>query len=64
MIQWKFMAEEESMIESFIRAIEGTQSSAEFSFEDLTIKLSGTVSVIVNGKVTITARPVHEREKA
>jgi|YelNatPaOPRAMG01_1025707.scaffolds.fasta_scaffold04733_15 hypothetical protein len=58
------MAEEESIIESFIRAIEGTQSSAEFSFEDLTIRLSGTVSVVVNGRVTITARPVHDREKA
>jgi hypothetical protein len=58
------MAEEISIIEGFIRAIEGTKSSAEFSFEDLTIKLSGTVSVVVNGKLTITARPVHEREKA
>lgn len=58
------MAEEESIIESFIRAIEGTQSSAEFNFDDLTVKLSGTVSIIVSGKVIITARPVHDRDKA
>jgi len=58
------MAEEESIIESFIKAIEGTQSSAEFNFDDLTVKLSGTVSIIVSGKVTVTARPVHDREKS
>lgn len=57
------MAEEESIIESFIRAIEGTQSSAEFTFDNMTIKLSGTVSIVINGKLTVTARPVHEREK-
>ncbi len=54
---------EESIIESFIRAIEGTQSSAEFSFDNLTVRLSGTMSVVVTGKVTVTARPVHDREK-
>lgn len=58
------MAEEESIIESFIRAIEGTRSSAEFNFDNLTVKLSGTVSIVVTGKVVVTARPVHEREKA
>lgn len=57
------MAEEESIIESFIKAIEGTHSSAEFSFDNLTVRLSGTMSLVVNGKVTITARPVHERDQ-
>ena len=55
------MAEEESIIESFIKAIEGTQSSAEFNFDNLTVRLSGTVSIVVNGKVTVTARPLHDR---
>ena len=58
------MPEEESIIESFIRAIEGTQSSAEFNFDNLTVKLSGTVSIVVSGRVIVTARPVHDREKA
>ena len=55
------MAEDESIIESFIKAIEGTQSSAEFNFDNLTVRLSGTVSIVVNGKVTVTARPIHDR---
>ncbi len=58
------MPEEESIIESFIRAIEGTQSSAEFNFDNLTVKLSGTVSIVVSGRVIVTARPVHDRERA
>jgi len=41
------MAEEESIIESFIEAIEGTKSTAEFLFE--------------NGKVSVTALPIHTR---
>jgi hypothetical protein len=57
------MPEEESIIESFIRAIEGTQSSAEFNFDNLTVKLSGTVSIVVSGRVIVTARPVHDRER-
>ncbi|MEM4949852.1 MAG: hypothetical protein QXS75_00755 [Thermoplasmatales archaeon] len=57
------MAEEESIIESFIKAIEGTQSSAEFNFDNLTIKVSGNLAVVITGRVTITARPIHDRDK-
>jgi hypothetical protein len=56
------MAEEESIIESFIEAIEGTKSTAEFLFENLTIKLPGmNTSIIINGKVSVTALPIHTR---
>lgn len=56
------MTEEESIVESFISAIEGTKSTAEFEFSELTIKLPGmAANITVNGKVSLTVRPVHER---
>lgn len=55
--------EEESIIRSFIDAIEGTKSTAEFSFDNITVKLPGMNSnFVINGKVSLTARPLHERE--
>ena len=53
--------EEESIMESFVKAIEGTKSTAEFAFDNLTIKLPGmNANVVINGKVSLTARPIHE----
>ena len=58
------MGEEETMFEDIIKAIEGTESSAELTFEDIRVKLPGVSAYIgINGKVTITARPVHDRGK-
>ncbi|MHB8361632.1 MAG: hypothetical protein ACYDAO_09285 [Thermoplasmataceae archaeon] len=57
--------EEESMIENFMKAIEGTKSTADVEFEDLTIKLPGmSANMTVNGKISLTMRPVHERTKS
>lgn len=57
------MPEEESLIESFVRVIEGTKSTAEFVFTDLKIKMPGMdASVVINGSVSVTARPIHERQ--
>jgi hypothetical protein len=54
------MSEEESIIASFIEAIEGTKSTAEFTFENLTIKLPGmNASIVINGKVSVMALPLH-----
>ena len=54
--------DEESIIESFVKGIEGTKSTAEFVFTDLSIKMPGmNASVVVNGTVSVTARPIHER---
>lgn len=54
--------DEESIIESFLKVIEGTKSTAEFVFTDLSIKMPGmNASVVVNGTVSVTARPIHER---
>ncbi len=54
--------DEESIIESFVKVIEGTKSTAEFVFTDLSIKMPGmNASVVVNGTVSVTARPIHER---
>jgi hypothetical protein len=56
------MAEEESIMENFISAIEGTKSTAEFEFSELTIKLPGMMAnIVINGKVSLSVRPVHER---
>jgi hypothetical protein len=54
--------DEESLIESFVKVIEGTKSTAEFVFADLSIKMPGmNASVVVNGTVSVTARPIHDR---
>jgi len=59
------MAEEESLIESFLDAIEGTKSTAEFSFNDLSIKLPGmNASIIVNGTLSVLVRPLHDKDKS
>jgi hypothetical protein len=59
------MAEEESLIESFLDAIEGTKSSAEFSFQELSIKLPGmNANIVVNGTVTVLVRPIHDKDKS
>ncbi len=55
--------EEESIVENFIKAVEGTKSTVELVFDNLTIKLPGMNAVFaINGKVNVTARPVHERQ--
>ncbi|MFG1450587.1 MAG: hypothetical protein AAE983_08130 [Thermoplasmataceae archaeon] len=54
--------DEESIVESFVKVIEGTKSTAEFVFSDLSIKMPGmNASVVVNGTVSVTARPIHDR---
>lgn len=56
------MEEEESIIESFMEAIEGTKSTAEFVFTDLTIKVPGMkANIVINGSVSVSARPIHEK---
>ncbi|EQB67386.1 MAG: hypothetical protein AAE985_00360 [Thermoplasmataceae archaeon] len=56
--------EEESIMENFIKAVEGTKSTAEMEFSNLTVKLPGmSANVAINGKISITMRPVHERTK-
>ena len=51
-------------MESIIRAVEGTKSTAEISFEGMRITLPGVNSYIeITGKVTFTARPVHEKSR-
>lgn len=58
------MDEEESVFESFIAAIEGTKSTAEIVFDSFTVKLPGMkANILINGKISVTARPIHEREK-
>jgi len=55
--------EEESLIESFVKVIEGTKSTAEFTFTDLKIKMPGmNASVVVNGSVSVMARPIHDKQ--
>ncbi|MEM0146495.1 MAG: hypothetical protein QXH39_04485 [Conexivisphaerales archaeon] len=59
------MSEEESLIAGLIKAIEGTKSTGELTFDNLTIKLQGTnTSVIINGKISFTAYPLQSNEKA
>lgn len=55
--------DETNIITDIIKAIEGTESSAELSFDELSVKLPGMrVGVVVSGKVSFTAKPVHSRK--
>ncbi|MFP3262730.1 MAG: hypothetical protein RXP28_07910 [Nitrososphaeria archaeon] len=63
------MSQEESWITSIIKAIEGTKSTAEVTFDNLSIKIQGTsTEIVINGKITFTAYPIQtekvEREHA
>ncbi|MFP3133538.1 MAG: hypothetical protein GU362_04860 [Thaumarchaeota archaeon] len=53
------MSQEESWITSIIKAIEGTKSTAEVTFDNLSIKIQGTnTAIVINGKITFTAYPI------
>ncbi len=57
------MGQEESLIENFIKAVEGTKSSADLVLEDVQIKLPWVnASFTISGKISFTARPIHERQ--
>ena len=56
--------EEESLIENFLKALEGAKGSVEFVFTDISIKMPGmNASMVINGKLDVTAMPVHEKPK-
>ncbi|GGP19548.1 hypothetical protein GCM10007981_03680 [Thermocladium modestius] len=55
---------EESIVAGFIKAIEGTKSTAEIVFDNLTIKIQGTnTSIIINGRISFTAVPLQSQQK-
>ncbi|WP_393972047.1 hypothetical protein OXIME_000650 [Oxyplasma meridianum] len=56
--------EEESLIENILKALEGSKGSLEFVFTDISIKLPGmNANLVINGKLGVTAMPVHEKPK-
>ncbi len=56
--------DEETVFENFIRAVEGTKSSAEVQFDDVMLRLPGLkTGFVVSGKISCTIRPIHERQK-
>lgn len=53
--------EEESFITALLKSIEGTKSSLELEFDNLTIKLQGTnTSIIVSGKLKLFVYPLQK----
>ena len=55
---------EESFVAGFIKAIEGTRSTAEIVFDNLTIKIQGTnTSIVINGKISLTVVPLQSQQK-
>lgn len=57
------MSREESLIESFIKAVEGTKSSADLVLEDVRIQLPFmNAAFSISGKISFTASPIHERK--
>ncbi len=57
------MSEEESWISSIIKAIEGTKSTAEITFDNLSVKIQGTsTAIIITGKITFTAYPLQSEK--
>lgn len=52
---------DETIIESFLRAVENTKSTTELSFENLEIGISSIQTKInVTGRISIVVRPMHE----
>lgn len=57
-------SEEVTFIESIIEAVEGTKSTAELTFDSLTITLPWIgAKLVINGTINFTARPIHERNE-
>ena len=56
---------DETTIENIVRTLEGRNSTAELEFNDLTLRLPFiNTGFVINGKISFTAKPVHERHKA
>lgn len=54
-------SKDETIIESFLRAVENTKSTTEFNFENLEIGISSLQTKInVSGKISVVVRPMHD----
>lgn len=54
-------SKDETIIESFLRAVENTKSTTEFNFENLEIGISSLQTKInVSGRISVVVRPMHE----
>lgn len=52
---------QETMIESFLRAVENTKSTTELNFENLEVSISSLqTKVNITGKISVVVRPMHE----
>ena len=52
---------EETLIESFLKAVGNTKSSTELVFTDLELGINSIkTKVTLNGKISIEVRPLHE----
>lgn len=54
-------SKDETIIESFLRAVENTKSTTELNFEDLEIGISSLQTKIhVSGRISVVVRPMHD----
>ncbi len=52
---------EETLIESFLKAVGNTKSSTELVFTDLELGINSIkTKITLNGKISIEVRPLHE----
>ena len=52
---------DETIIESFLRAVENTKSTTELNFDNLEVGISSIqTKITVTGKISIVVRPMHE----
>lgn len=52
---------EETIIESFLKAVGNTKSSTELVFTDLELGINSIkTKITLNGKISIEVRPLHE----
>lgn len=52
---------EESLIESFLKAVGNTKSSTDLVFTDLELGINSIkTKVTLNGKISVEVRPLHE----
>lgn len=52
---------EETIIESFLKAVENTRSTTELNFDNLEVGISSLqTKITVTGKISVVVRPMHE----
>ncbi len=54
-------AKEETIIETFLKAVENTKSTTEMKFDNLELGIPQMkIKFVLNGKISLDVRPLHD----